>query len=78
MQGAKLRAALATNTELEADLKRLEKEGGSLRTQVLMKEFDLTHAHALKGMLSDRVQDLERAIEAHEDLVGCSCLVLKF
>eukprot|EP00243_Klebsormidium_subtile_P001665 TRINITY_DN129_c0_g2_i1.p1 TRINITY_DN129_c0_g2~~TRINITY_DN129_c0_g2_i1.p1 ORF type:complete len:1549 (+),score=629.15 TRINITY_DN129_c0_g2_i1:555-4649(+) len=66
--GAKLKAALSSNAELEAEMKRLEAEGGSLRTQVLMREFDLTHAHALKGMLGERVQDLERAIEAHEDL----------
>ncbi|GAQ86489.1 hypothetical protein KFL_002920060 [Klebsormidium nitens] len=66
--GAKLKAALSTNAELEAEMEHLVKEGGSLRTQVLMKDFDLTHADALKGMLGERVQDLERAIEAHEDL----------
>lgn len=75
MQGAKLKAAYESEAELEQRVARLEAEGGDLRTKLLLQDFDLTNTKSLKMILHDKVEDLERVIAAHEDLVSASILL---
>lgn len=56
---------------------RLGAEESSLRTQVLSKDFDLTHTRFLKAILDDKVQDMDRLIEAHEEMVSCEVSLLE-
>jgi hypothetical protein len=70
VQGLKLKDANLTNAALEAEVQRREAQEGTLRSQLLAKDFDLTHTRALKHMLDNRVADLERVIKAHHDLVS--------
>lgn len=69
LQGSKLKAALSSKTELEAEVHRLAEEGQSIRKELMLKDFDLTRTSALKALLNDRLQDLERVIEAHDAVV---------
>lgn len=78
LQGAKLRAAHASNAELQSEVGNLKAEGDSLRTQMLRQDFDLTHSRAIKAIFDERVTDLEKVIAEHDDLVSvvsCFCLL---
>lgn len=72
LQAKKLAAAEEANAALEAEVEQITSEKGALQTEVLLKDFDLTHSNAMKALLDDRVTDLERVIAAHDDLVSAN------
>lgn len=69
MQGAKLKAANYSMAELNAQVAHLEAERTAFQTKLLSADFDITHISAMKNIMDARVQDLERVIADHEDLV---------
>lgn len=62
LQGVKLKAAQSANTELETQVEFLEAKEGMLQTQLLRKDFDLAHTQALKAILDEKTNFLERTL----------------
>jgi hypothetical protein len=70
MQEEKLKAAHALTAKLEAEVEKLEADKGKLRNQLLRQDFDLAHLRSLKGILENRVLDIDNAIAARDAAVS--------
>jgi hypothetical protein len=65
-----LKASKLVNAELEAQVDHLGEEGSGLRRKLLLQDFDLTNTKALKEILNEKVEGLERVIASHDDMVS--------
>lgn len=70
VQEEKLKAADALTAKLEAEVEKLEADKGKLRNQLLHQDFDLAHLRSLKGILENRVLDIDNAIAARDAAVS--------
>jgi hypothetical protein len=67
-QSKKLKASHLMNTDLEVD--HLGEDESGLRRKLLLQHFDQTNTRALKDVLDEKVEHLERVIASHDEMVS--------
>lgn len=75
-QEERLAEALTLIERLEAEVARLESEGGEFRTMVLTQDLDLTNIRATKALLDGKVQDLEAKVSEQTSPLSQANLLL--
>jgi hypothetical protein len=69
-QSEKLKAPHLMNTDLEVQVDHLGEDESGLRRKLLLQHFDQTNTRALKDVLDEKVEHLERVIASHDEMVS--------